>query len=358
MNDRGLYKRGSIWWICWHQNGTTYRESAKSKRKKDARALLDKRLGERGQGKLTLHEEKVTLDSLLRDLEDEYVMNGRKSVKRLRTSLKHLRAGFPGMMALDVTTPRVRRYTRGRQDAGAANASIQKELAALKRAFNLARRAGLISNPPYIEMLKVENTRQGFLDRPDVDAILATAAPHIRGPILLAFLTGWRKGEVLPLRWAQVDWDAGEIRLEPGTTKNGEGRTFPFRDLPELDELLQFQHDARRQVGRVLPWVFHRDGQPLKNIRGAWDSACRRAGLEGALFHDLRRSAVRNLERAGVSRSVAMRITGHKTESVYRRYAIVDGAALSEGVGKLALLHNRFTIDRQKAQTLPMVREA
>ena len=106
-----------------------------------------------------------------------------------------------------------------------------------------------------------------------------------------------------------------------------------------------------------MPWLFHRDGKELKDIRGAWDSACRRAGVEGALFHDLRRSAVRNLERAGVSRSVAMDLTGHKTESIFRRYAIVDSTALAEGVEKLAR-HNNGTKTAQTVHKLPMVREA
>ena len=159
----------------------------------------------------------------------------------------------------------------------------------------------------------------------------------------LAYLTGWRKSEVLNLQWSAVDWTAGVVRLAPGSTKNDEGREFPFKVLPPLEALLKAQREhtreRERRNGTMIPHVFHRGGNPILSMVGAWRSACERAGLAGLLFHDLRRSAVRNLERAGVPRSVAMKLTGHKTEAVYRRYAIDDSAALSEGVMKLARLH-------------------
>lgn len=94
-----------------------------------------------------------------------------------------------------------------------------------------------------------------------------------------------------------------------------------------------------RRKGEIVRPVFHRDGDPIKSMRGAWNGVCKRAGLQGSWFHDLRRTAVRNPERAGVPRSVATKLTGHKTESVYRRYAIADEAALKEGVEKLASQH-------------------
>jgi integrase len=93
---------------------------------------------------------------------------------------------------------------------------------------------------------------------------------------------------------------------------------------------------TQKTTRRVIPWVFHRDGEPIKDFRGAWRTACRNAGLQGRLLHDFRRTAVRNLERAGVSRSVAMKMTGHKTEAVYRRYAIVSESDLHEAAQKLA----------------------
>lgn len=185
----------------------------------------------------------------------------------------------------------------------------------------------------------------------------AYLSPDLRPVAEFAYLTGWRKSEVLGLEWPRVDFTAGTVRLEPDTTKNDEGRVFPFAVLPPLADLLRRQREhttaVERATGRIIPCVFHRDGRPILDFRGAWERAVIAAGFVRVvrmdeqtevqkptkLFHDLRRTAVRNLERAGVPRSVAMKLTGHKTEAVYRRYAIVAEADLAEGVKKLAALH-------------------
>ena len=151
------------------------------------------------------------------------------------------------------------------------------------------------------------------------------------------------------------------MRLEPGTTKNDEGRVFPFNALPALAALLRAQHErtqaAARELGQVIPHVFHRAGRPILSYRGAWERACTAAGLAGRLVHDFRRTAVRNLERAGVPRSVAMKLTGHKTESIYRRYAIVSEADLAAGVQRLAALHDALA-SAAPARTIVSLEEA
>jgi integrase len=92
-------------------------------------------------------------------------------------------------------------------------------------------------------------------------------------------------------------------------------------------------------MGQVIPWLFHRDGKPIKSLRRAWRTACKRAGLPDRIPHDFRRTAVRNLERAGVPRSAAMKMVGHKTQSIYARYAIADESMLQDGAAKLSALH-------------------
>ena len=144
------------------------------------------------------------------------------------------------------------------------------------------------------------------------------------------------QSEVLPMEWRQVDRTAHEVRLDHGTTKNQAGRVFPFTDaLRVLLDDLWAQHEALRQQGTICRFVFHRNGKRITDLRGAWAKACREAGFPGMLIHDLRRSAVRNMERRGLSRSVAIQLTGHKTEAVYRRYAITSEADLREGVDRL-----------------------
>jgi len=143
-----------------------------------------------------------------------------------------------------------------------------------------------------------------------------------------------------------VDFQSGWLRLEPGETKNMEGRQFPL--TPALRAVLERQRARTLAVEKatrtIIPWLFHRSGRPIKSFRRAWVTACTAAGLLGRIPHDFRRTAVRNLERAGVPRSTAMKMVGHKTESIYRRYAIVDEAMLKEGAAKLQTFHDAQTI--------------
>jgi integrase len=341
-----IYQRGATWWIDYGHRGQRYRESAESTKRGEAVALLKRRLAEMGGGTFTgPAAERVTLKQVMELVRADYEQNGRKSAARLRQSTAHLMEHFgEHCRALDVTVPRVNGYVEERRAAGAGAkpATVQNELAALRRGFTLAVRAGMLVQTIKVPRLEIDNTRAGFFTDAEVQAVTAVLPAALRPIVRFAFLTGWRKGEILALEWRSVDWQAKEVRLDAGRTKNREGRVFPFAAYPELEALLTEQHDRTRAVerasGSIVPCVFHRAGKQVREFRAAWARACERAGLAGRLFHDLRRSAVRRLEQAGVSRSVAMKLTGHKTESVYRRYAIVDASALSEGVAKLARL--------------------
>ncbi len=203
-------------------------------------------------------------------------------------------------------------------------------------------------------MLKERSTRRGFLDRDQIDRICAALeatetaanarqrAGELANVVRFAFATGWRTtSEVLPLEWRHVDWNGRCVRLDAHTTKNDEGRVFPF--TADLEKILteqlaiheQLKAAGTKAAGTICPFVFHRIGERIRYFRTAWRNACKIAGCPGALVHDMRRSAVRTFERAGVPRSVAMSIVGHKTESIYRRYAIVDEAMQHEAAARL-----------------------
>jgi integrase len=173
-----------------------------------------------------------------------------------------------------------------------------------------------------------------------VESICKRLNPDVANGVRFAFLTGWRRAEVFTLTWSQGDWTGGFVRLEPGMTNNQEGRAFPI--TPALRVVLERRQELTRRCegaqARIVPLVFHRSGRPIHSFRRSGKKACEKPGLPGLLFHDLRRSAVRNLERASVPRSVAMKLTGHKTERIYRRYAIVAEADVKEAGAKLSAL--------------------
>jgi integrase len=121
------------------------------------------------------------------------------------------------------------------------------------------------------------------------------------------------------------------VRLEVGTTKNREGRIFPFTG--ELRRILEDQREetnrTQKRTGKIIPWVFHHlDGTPIKDFRRAWKKACKAAKLDGRIVHDFRRTAIWNFTRKGVSEQVGMKLSGHRTPSVYRRYNIIETADL------------------------------
>lgn len=239
-----------------------------------------------------------------------------------------------------ITGADVTAYVNHRQGKGAAAATINRELAILKRAFTLAIRAGklLPAHRPYIAMLAEHNVRTGFFEAEQFQAVKGQLPAALQPVAEFAYLTGWRvQSEVLPLEWRNVDLKAGTVRLEPGTTKNGEGRTIYLTCA--LRTLLETQKAAGEALAKareqITPHVFHRNGKQIRRFYKAWQSACKRAGCPGKLLHDFRRTAVRNYVRAGIPERVAMAMSGHKTRAVFDRYDIVSPTDLQAAATKL-----------------------
>ena len=353
-----IYKRGRIWWIRYYRNGKCYPESSRSTQHSVAKNLLKSREGDGAKGvPVTPLMARFTFDEAARDLEREYAANERRSLESVERRIrKHLSPFFGGRRMTGITTVDVRQYTELRRAEGAKNATVNRELAALKRMFTLARRAGTLPASPHIPMLSENNVRKGFFEREQFDAVCAHLAPPVRAVVTFAYLTGWRgPSEVLTLQWPQVDLVAGVLRLEPGTTKNKDARIFPFDVFPELKDLVLRQRavtDAvERATGKSVPWVFHREGRPIRSYQIAWKSACEAAGCPGLVPHDFRRTAVRNMSRAGLPDTVSMKLTGHKTRSVFDRYNVTAESDLRHGVALLAATMKgtvQGTIDRTR----------
>ena len=342
-SDGKLHERPT-WWLKYHQNGRAIRESTGTTKETVARRMLRLREGDVERGiPVSPRLGRLTFEEASADIQNEYRVNGRRTIGGLERRLRlHLTPFFGARRMATITTADVRTFIRGRQEHGASNAEINRELAVLKRMYSLAVQGQKLHHRPYIPMLQENNVRTGFFEAEQFTALLSHLPVELQPVMRFAYITGWRiASEVLTLKWRQVDLKAHTVRLDPGTTKNRDGRLFPLTD--ELQALLEAQRahtDAvSRERGAIVPLVFHRDGDPIKDFRGAWAKARTAAGCPGRIPHDFRRTAVRNLEQAGVPRSVAMAMVGHKTESIYRRYAIVDQGMLTDAAQKLSRFH-------------------
>ncbi|HSP96837.1 MAG TPA: site-specific integrase [Candidatus Dormibacteraeota bacterium] len=335
-----IYKRGNVWWVKYYRNGVPMRESSESDKETVAKNLLKAREGDIIRGvPVTPQTNRVTLAELLDDVLTDYRVNGRRSLDTITYYIDgHVRPFFGTRKAASVTTADVRQYVAERQAAGAANATINRELATLTRAYSLGLEAGSVTHKPAIKSLKEDNARKGFFEREQFEAVRAKLPEPLRPVVTFLYITGWRvDSEVVPLQWRQVDFEGGTVRLDPGTTKNGEARVFPMTaDLRALLEAQRVYTDAvQKQAGAIIPDVFHRDGEPIRTFRRSWKSACKAAGCPDRLRHDFRRTAVRNLVRAGIPERVAMQMTGHKTRAVFERYNIVSEGDLTDAARKL-----------------------
>jgi len=276
------------------------------------------------------------------DFLNDYRVNGRRSLDvAQRRVKKHLARFFAGKRAHDITTADIKSFIAKRQEEQASNGEVSLELAALRRMYNLALQAEKIIRKPYIPTLKLHNARQGFFEAWEFAKILPKLPEELRAPIIFAYWTGWRlKDEVFQITWQQIDLEAGTVRLEVNTTKNDDGRLF---FLPsDLRALLEQQWADHLSHWPDCLFVFHRNGKRIKDIRGSWQRACKESEIVAKIPHDFRRTAVRNMVRAGIPERVAMQICGHKTRSVFDRYHIVSEGDLREAAQKLSRAFSFF----------------
>jgi len=334
-----IFKRRRTWWIAYCVDGQEFRESSGAPSEKDARRLLRQRLDEKAADRQGLRRfigpaaERVRVGELLDALEEDHRLRTGAVSPQFRAHLAPVRETLGFRRAADVTAETVDRYVEERLRAGKAPATVNRETQLLGQAFRLGVRRGRLPAAPLIRRLPERNSRQGFFERGEFEAVVAALPQDLGDFARFGYLSGWRRGEIVSLRWSDVDRDGGVIRLRPEESKNGQGRVLALEgDLAAVVD--------RRWRARVLPapggaarvadLVFHREGRPIGDVRKAWATACKKAGVPGRLFHDLRRTAVRDMVRAGVPERVAMEVSGHRTRSVFDRYNIVSEDDLRE----------------------------
>lgn len=320
-----IYRRGEIWWVKIHVDGHPVYESSKSTRYNDAVKLRDRLIAKKVRGEVTGGSpSKVLLGELLDDVLKSDIAESTRKVWRLSIE-KNLRPVFGNTRAARLTTDMLEQYREKRQNEGAAPATANRELTILRRSMNLGRQRtpAKVLVVPYFPMVQETTVRKGFL-ADEVYARLRDALPsELRPLFVVGYNTGIRKGELLAVKWEQVDFEQETISLNAQETKGRTARTVPILD-GDMRELLLDAKAQRDQSWPECPWVFNRHGKHITSIRHSWDVAVKDAGVPGLTFHDLRRTAVRNMRRAGVPQVIRMAISGHKTDSMERRYNIVD----------------------------------
>jgi integrase len=356
--EGGLILRGRIWWCQYYQDGRQIRVSTKTHVKAEAAAFLRKLLDGRDKGEVPVTDvKKLRYADLRQGLLDSYTTLGNKSLKERADGTENI-AGLAaldefcqfkqkadegkivvtdrGVSVTQMTSDFASRFVRRRKADDVGNAAINRSLACLRRMLRIAKRAKKIHDVPFIEFLKEPSARKGFLTIDKFDELVGLLPTHLKPLVTLLYFCGTRIGEALQIEWSQVDLDARTIRLEPEQTKTDEARILP---LPPV--LVMMLKGIKPKTGLVF------DGT---NLRKEWTKACALAGLgtltevegrpydpiySGLTLHDLRRSAVRNLVKAGVSEKVAMSISGHKTRSVFDRYHIVDETDVLDAMQKV-----------------------
>jgi integrase len=328
-----LRLRGRTWQIGYTVNGKQVFESSGTDNRDIAEAMLKEKLGATAKGqdispqKATIHDlcQLVLADHETRQMAETKVVKWRYE--------KHIKPSLGNLPASRFGSAQVREYIKMRRRVNSAtNATINRELSIIRRGFTLGfqEEPQLVTRKPFIMKLPEDNARQGFLPPETYEKLCNVLPDRLKAYFAIAYHVGTRKGELRKIQWTQIDFEERLIRLETGQTKNKKARSLPF--FGDMEEWLLWQ---RNRCPKDCRYVFFHYAKPVSNQLRGWREACIEAGVPELLFHDLRRTAVRNMRLAGVEQSVRMKISGHKTASMEQRYNILDHADLDDAATKM-----------------------
>lgn len=341
--DGRIFQRKDIWWIAYYHRGKEVRESTHSTDEKDAEKLLKHRRNEVGADKLGVKafvgpkQDRVMVSELLDALEKDHEIRGKKTADFI-SHLKPIRNAFGDLRAVDCTETVIDRVISEWLKKKRSPGTINREMQLLGQAFKLAVERKRLSISPKITRLPDHAVREGFFERPDFEKVVKHLPADLLDFARFAFLTGWRKGEIASLQWDDVDLQARIINLKRINAKTKKPRKVALEG--ELWEIIErrkaFKETITENGVRINPLVFHRsNGQRVKDFRKAWTKAHTEGKVHKRVFHDLRRTGVRNMVRSGIPETIAMSISGHRTRSVFDRYNITSEDDLREAAKRM-----------------------
>jgi integrase len=355
--DRGLKPvtrtDGKVWWQArlYHQ-GNEWRSKAVPT-KKEARDIYTAKKAELREAEYfpavhqAKHAQQITVADLMALVVQDYRREGRRTLKEAI----HLAAFWNQLAgtkkASEITGSTLKAWADQWLDEGLAPSTINNKIGKLLRGYQLAcdEEPPLLFTRPKWKNLAPGPPRSGWMEFPTFELVRELVPTWCRVPITIAYWTGMRMGEIFALRWPQVVLyhESGRVAFHLDRTKNKELRAIVWTG--DLYRTLSEWETISKELATLCPWVCHRQGKGIGTIDTAWKTACVKLklatgtwlkgkgywiGYHGPLLHDFRRTAVRNLDRSGVSRDIARKITGHKTDSIYSRYNIVSDEDLAE----------------------------
>jgi integrase len=344
-----IRKRHNKFWIRYYLSGRRIEEKTDAMNETEARRILNERLGDVSKGVTPAAASRVRLNELYADVRADY-LNKEQDVDTLRDRWVHLEPVFGNDFVRTITHARMQRYVDTRREEKAAPQSIKNEIAVLRRMLRLGYKNRKVGQLPSFPEIQTNNTRLVFFEDAEFERLLRALATVIADGrdigngwlvpfVIVARWVGARRDELLTLERRQVDLEAGKVTLDPGSTKNGDGRVFylPPAALEALRGWDEKTQALERDRGIIVRNAFHRRGEPIRFFPyEVWRAACERAGLRDRILHDFRRTAARAYRRAGVSEGVVMKILGHKTRSIFERYNIKNEDDLREAAEAIA----------------------
>ena len=329
---------GRVWWIEYYDHDKRLRRERIGPNKAAAEQRYREVMSARTEGRYIKKSPDVL--TLFKELAAWYLdlpeVKVKRSYKKDQMHCKRLIAQFGDRLLKDITPTMVEAYKQERLCAisflgkPTKPATVNRELTTFKTIFNKAVRNGKADRNPAqgVRQLKENNARDRILSPEEYVRLLAHCPAHLKPVVKLGYLTGMRRGEILGLRWGQIDLKEGFIKLEAEDTKTNEGRLVPLKG--ELVEMF-------KAMPRGLPMtpVLTYQGHSMAEMKRSFTTACKRAGIEDFTFHDLRHTAINNWRLQGHDYFRIMAASGHKTMNVFKRYNTVNKEELRALVGEI-----------------------